>query len=358
MAGSDESEGITAPAAGGAGGGQSISYSAIRVIGNGAFGVVFQARVVETSELVAIKKVLQDPRYKNRELHLLRSLDHVNIVALKHCFYSSDVTENGLDVYLNLVLEYVPQTLHQFLKHHSKLNKPVPSLYVRLYMFQLLRALGYLQIHGICHRDIKPQNILLDPSTHVLKLCDMGSAKKLQKGEPSISYICSRFYRGPELILGSTDYSTAADLWSAGCVMAEMLLGRPIFQGDSGVDQLVAIMRVLGTPSQAEIHAMNPEYTDFKLPMVTAVSWHQVFTANRVDPDAIDLVSQLLRYDPNERCTTYAALAHPFFDELRIVYKDGSVDKGPTLFNFSAAEKEAAGEYLERILPSTMHETE
>ncbi len=110
-------------------------------------------------------------------------------------------------------------------------------------MYQLFRSLAYIHSMGICHRDIKPQNLLLDPESAVLKLCDFGSAKQLVKGELNVSYICSRYYRAPELIFGATDYTCNIDIWSAGCVLAELLLGQPIFPGDSGVDQLVEIIK-------------------------------------------------------------------------------------------------------------------
>ena len=96
--------------------------------------------------------------------------------------------------------------------------------------------MNYLASVGICHRDIKPQNLLVDPQTHSLKVCDFGSAKRLVRGEINVSYICSRYYRAPELIFGATEYTNAIDVWSVGCVMAEMLLGQPLFPGDSGVD--------------------------------------------------------------------------------------------------------------------------
>ncbi|KAA8492479.1 Glycogen synthase kinase-3 beta [Porphyridium purpureum] len=331
---------------------ESISYSAAKVVGNGSFGIVFQATVCETGETVAIKKVLQDRRFKNRELQIMRSLDHPNIVSLKHCFYSSgDKSED--DVYLNLVLEYVPETVYRVSKHYSKLKKPIPSIYVKLYMYQLLRSLGYMHSLGICHRDIKPQNLLLDPASHILKLCDFGSAKKLERGEPNISYICSRYYRAPELIFGATEYSTAIDVWSAGCVMAELLLGHPLFPGDSGVDQLVAIIKILGTPTKEEIRSMNPEYKEFKFPQIVPIAWDKVFK-NRADDLAVDMISKLLVYDPTVRYHPYQALAHPYFDELRDpTMQLADINRLPPLFNFSEQEIHAAGTLIDAILPAS-----
>eukprot|EP00183_Erythrolobus_madagascarensis_P005031 CAMPEP_0185857380 /NCGR_PEP_ID=MMETSP1354-20130828/29476_1 /TAXON_ID=708628 /ORGANISM="Erythrolobus madagascarensis, Strain CCMP3276" /LENGTH=390 /DNA_ID=CAMNT_0028559651 /DNA_START=351 /DNA_END=1523 /DNA_ORIENTATION=+ len=333
----------------------SISYSAERVIGNGAFGVVFQATVCETGETVAIKKVLQDRRFKSRELRIQRQLDHPNVVKLKHCFYSSG---NPCDdeVYVNLVLEYVPETLYRFSRHYAKLNKTMPTAYIKLYMYQLLRALAYIHANNICHRDVKPQNLLLDPARHVLKLCDFGSAKTLEANEPNISYICSRYYRAPELILGATHYSTAIDMWSAGCVMAEMLIGRPLFQGDSGVDQLVGMIKVLGSPSQSELHAMNREYCDVKLPLVAPTPWQSVLSRTS-DKLAIDLVAQLLVFDPVRRLSAYEALAHPYFDEVRTSDSGVLSDSVhcPTLFDFSSFEFRNAGPYCKRILPESVY---
>ena len=152
------------------------------------------------------------------------------------------------ELYLNLVLEYIPETVYSIHRQYQKAkpnSTPLPIIYVKLYLYQLSRALSHIHALGICHRDIKPQNLLVHPQrNHRLMLCDFGSAKALVKGEPNVSYICSRYYRAPELIFGSTDYSTAIDIWSMGCVGAELLLGQPLFPGDSGVDQLVEIIKV------------------------------------------------------------------------------------------------------------------
>ncbi|KAK6920185.1 Protein kinase domain [Dillenia turbinata] len=330
-----------------------ISYMAERVVGTGSFGVVFQAKCLETGETVAIKKVLQDKRYKNRELQVMRLLDHPNVVQLKHCFYST--TEKD-EVYLNLVLEYVSETVYRVTKHYTRMHQHVPIIYVQLYMYQIFRALNYIHgVIGVTHRDIKPQNLLVNPHTHQLKLCDFGSAKMLVRGEPNISYICSRYYRAPELIFGATEYTTAIDLWSAGCVLAELMLGQPLFPGESGVDQLVEIIKILGTPTREEIKCMNPNYSEFKFPQIKAHPWHKVFQ-KRSPPEAVDLVSRLLQYSPSLRCTALEACAHPFFDDLRnpnVCLPNGR--PLPPLFNFKPEELSAASpELRDRLFPEHM----
>nr|DBA34621.1 TPA: hypothetical protein GDO54_002167 [Pyxicephalus adspersus] len=266
----------------------------------------------------------------------MRKLDHCNIVRLRYFFYSSG--EKKDEVYLNLVLDYVPETVYRVARHYSRAKQALPMIYVKLYMYQLFRSLAYIHSFGICHRDIKPQNLLLDPETAVLKLCDFGSAKQLVRGEPNVSYICSRYYRAPELIFGATDYTSSIDVWSAGCVLAELLLGQPIFPGDSGVDQLVEIIKVLGTPTREQIREMNPNYTEFKFPQIKAHPWTKVFRA-RTPPEAIALCSRLLEYTPTARLTPLDACAHSFFDELRD--PNPKLPNGrdfPALFNFTTQE--------------------
>ena len=200
-----------------------ISYETVRVVGHGSFGVVYQARCRENDEEVAIKKVLQDKRFKNRELQIMKAVDHRNVVKLIHSFYHT--TEED-EVYLNLVLEFVPDTVYRIGKHYHKNNQRIPGLLVKLYTYQMARALASVHKLGICHRDIKPQNLLVDTKTHVLKICDFGSAKILAPTEPNISYICSRYYRAPELIFGAVHYTTAIDVWSTGRLWRRCCSGR------------------------------------------------------------------------------------------------------------------------------------
>lgn len=330
----------------------SITYTNTKVIGNGSFGVVFSAKLADTGEMIAIKKVLQDKRFKNRELQIMRRLDHCNIVKLKYYFYTSGDKVKKDEIYLNLVLEYIPETVYRVARHHSKQKAHIDMSLIKLYMYQLFRSLAYIHSLGICHRDIKPQNLLLHPETGVLKLCDFGSAKHLVVGEPNVSYICSRYYRAPELIFGATDYTTMIDVWSAGCVLAELLLGQPIFPGDSGVDQLVEIIKVLGTPTKEQIKEMNRNYTEFRFPQIKAHPWQKVFRV-RTPPDAIDLVSKLLEYTPSQRITPLQACAHHFFDEIRdpnfrLYPKSGDL---PPLFNFTEHELKIQPSLNSKLIP-------
>jgi len=329
----------------------SFTYNAERVLGSGSFGIVYQAQVVETGESVAIKKVFQDKRYKNRELQIMKELRHPNVVELKHAFYTSG--DKAGETYLNVVMEYCSDTVYRVMKHYNKMKQAVPSIFVKLYSYQMCRSCAYIHAVGICHRDIKPQNVLVDGRTHALKLCDFGSAKKLVKGEPNVAYICSRYYRAPELIFGATDYSTIIDIWSVGCVSAELILGQPIFPGESGVDQLVEIIKVLGTPTREELMAMNPNYTEFKFPQIKPHPWSKVFRS-RTSQDAIDFVAKLLQYDPKLRPNGIKACEHYYFDELRDQNTRLSSSKPlPDLFNFSKEELELmeSDEVKKKLIP-------
>ena len=319
----------------------------------------------------------------------MRIVRHPNIVELKAFYYSNGERVGTApqaqassthklqrdEVYLNLILEFVPETVYRASRYFNKMKTVMPILEVKLYIYQLFRSLAYIHSQGICHRDIKPQNLLLDPSTGVLKLCDFGSAKILVENEPNVSYICSRYYRAPELIFGATNYTTKigefflallrkhstnvlVDVWSTGCVMAELMLGQPLFPGESGIDQLVEIIKVLGTPTRDQIRTMNPNYMEHKFPQIKphpfskvqfyntdqnalSLKFKQVF--RKADQNAIDLISKLLEYTPTQRLSAIEAMVHPFFDELRDPstrlpdsrHTNGGPRDLPALFDFS-----------------------
>ncbi|RYP79644.1 hypothetical protein DL770_006593 [Monosporascus sp. CRB-9-2] len=327
-----------------------LQYTNCKIVGNGSFGVVFQTKLSPSGEDAAIKR--------NRELQIMRIVRHPNIVQLKAFYYSNG--ERKDEVYLNLVQEFVPETVYRASRFFNKMKTTMPILEVKLYIYQLFRALAYIHSQGICHRDIKPQNLLLDPNTGVLKLCDFGSAKILVENEPNVSYICSRYYRAPELIFGATNYTTKIDVWSTGCVMAELMLGQPLFPGESGIDQLVEIIKVLGTPTRDQIRTMNPNYMEHKFPQIKPHPFSKVF--RRADANALDLIARLLEYTPTERLGAIDAMVHPFFDELRDPntklpdsrHSTGQLRDLPNLFDFNKHELSIAPHLNHKLVPAHM----
>jgi glycogen synthase kinase 3 beta len=299
------------------------TFSILSIIGHGTFGVVYRAKEEKTGEIFAIKRVFQDKKYKNRELEILKELNHPNVINLKHYFYTKTEKEGKEpEIFLNCVMDYFPQTLSRILSVNFQSRKQLDPFIAKLYAYQMMLSLKYLHSKGIAHRDIKPQNILVEPKTNKIKVCDFGSAKKLIQGQKSISYICSRFYRAPELIFGATDYTNQIDVWSMGCVISELVLGRPMFPGATTSDQLVEIIRILGTPTKDDICSMNPHFKDHKFPDVKPIPFEKLFK-NRIIPEHfLDLLSKLLVYNPQIRLTPEKALEHAYFDEIKKIDKN------------------------------------
>ncbi|RCK57952.1 Protein kinase MCK1 [Candida viswanathii] len=337
-------------------------------IGEGAFGTVVEAMLKyndsnkdasdkpngnssnqEWLGPFAIKRVPAQTEYKSRELEILRFVNHPNIVSLRFFFDKTSSTDNK--VYQNLVMECLPSNLQSEIKYYRQSKYTIPYPHMKAYTFQLARAMLYLHGYGISHRDIKPSNILVDPNTVKLKICDFGSAKKLEPNQPSVSYICSRYYRAPELIVGCSLYTTKIDIWGLGCVIAEMFLGKPIFQGQSPESQLKEIAKLLGPPPNTFFFKSNPQYrgnmyTTKLFNCTIEERFKQIFSNSPAD--AIDLLMKILVYDPDTRASPRRVLIHPFFHELKSddfkVYPRGStVPIELNLFNFSDFELDLLG---------------
>ena len=305
-------------------------YDWVKIVGQGTFGVVYKVKERKSGKVYAIKKVFQDPNYRNREFTIVVELNHINCIKVHNYFFTKDSGQT----YLNLVMDYVSDTLYRVLRYYKKKGIEFPDPLGKIYAYQMFRALAYMHGLGIVHRDIKPQNILVDTTDHRLVVCDFGSAKKIPKGEKSVAYICSRYYRAPELILEQERYGPEIDMWSIGCVVAEMFLGEPIFPGSSSKDQMIRIMKVLGTPTAADIKSMTantqvtmPEFqgTGLKFPQNT-------------NPQLLDLLRQVLVYNPQKRLKPLKALMHPYFDELRTQKLTINGHEIVELFNFNKVE--------------------
>ena len=291
---------------------QNPEFKPVKVIGQGAFGVVYCARAPDGS-LVAIKKVLLDPRYKNRELETMQEVHNRNCIELKSFFKTSG--RKPKEIYINLVMEFLPMSLHQFSMNYRKERKYPPLLYVKLFSYQMFAGLNYLHSIGITHRDLKPQNMLVNPDSGELKICDLGSAKKLLPKEQSVSYIASRYYRAPELIFDCIYYTTAIDIWAAGCCIAEIIMaGMPLFAGKSPIGQLHEIMKVCGPPTEEDMDSFQ-HGPELELPDLPVTPLEQILPRH-TPPDLLDLMKKIFVYNPSKRPTAAECMRHPCFEEL------------------------------------------
>ena len=330
-------------------------YKVERVCGNGSFGIVFQGKIIHTGEIIAIKKVYQDKKYKNREYTITKDLSHPNIIKLIHAFYTTG--EKTDEIYLNIVMNYVSDNLNRLINNYKSNKETFPIFLIKLYTFQVARALNYIHSKHIAHRDIKPQNILIDPSTNRVYLCDFGSAKILREDGKNVAYICSRYYRAPELILLDDDskyqYTESIDIWSFGCVIAEMILRRPFLEGSSATAQLTKIVEVFGGPKPEDLKDIVTKNDIFeKTRRTKAQPLNKVF--NGMPNGLIDLLSKIFVYNPHKRLTAMEIMAHPFFDELRNIETSQSGKYiVPNLFDFSKKEIEMSKqkELFKKIIP-------
>ncbi|KAK1897336.1 Cyclin-dependent kinase-like 5 [Dissostichus eleginoides] len=282
--------------------------------GTGAYGVVLKCRHKDTNEIVAIKKFKDSEENEEvkettlRELKMLRTLKQENIVELKEAF-----RRRGK---LYLVFEYVEKNMLELLE---ELPNGVPTDKVRSYIFQLIRAIHWCHKHDIVHRDIKPENLLIS-SDDVLKLCDFGFARNLSEGTDAnyTEYVATRWYRSPELLLGAP-YGKAVDMWSVGCILGELSDGQPLFPGESEIDQLFTIQKVLGPlpPEQMKLFYNNPRFHGLRFPAVNHPQTLERRYLGIIGGALLDLLKNLLLLNPTERFLTEQCLNHQAFQSLR-----------------------------------------
>ncbi|EDV32075.2 uncharacterized protein Dana_GF14218, isoform B [Drosophila ananassae] len=331
------------------------------LIGSGSFGRVYRARIEGYEEQVALKQIHHNPQFCQREAEIMDQLvDHSNIVRL--ILHSCVELGNPPRSCIILVMEFMPMTLLDYINHHHRRMHYSDSLvYVRILSYQIFRGLGHLHTLGICHRDIKPENLLLDNRRMVLKLGDFGSAKFLVPQEPSLSYICSRLYRAPELFAKYQLYGCSVDVWSAGCVLAELLKGSPLFLSSIHErNQLGHIVKTLGTQGLDRAPEILHQCGDIRSISSTRPKWNQLLRTI-VPQDLSDLLNSCLVYESGARILPIAACAHPSYDELRVMDTLGlpmpNGQKLPPLFNFSNQELGIDPKVWVHLLPLYLVET-
>lgn len=312
-------------------------YEVLGVVGEGAYSVVLKCRNKDTGEVVAIKKFKESEddeivrKTTLREVKILRMLKHENIVMLREAF-----RRKGR---LYLVFEYVERTLLEVLEANP--NGVDPAL-VQKYVYELVKAIQWCHCNDVVHRDIKPENLLIG-SDDTLKLCDFGFARTLpQRGGALTDYVATRWYRAPELLLAweqnghsFTNYGQAVDMWAIGCIMGELIDGQPLFPGESEIDQLYLIQRVLGplTPEQLELFLRNPRFLGLKFPDMTRPETLEKRYLGKVTKKLIQFMKALLKMEPSERATSTECLEHAYLegvaqpDDIRPPLNSGSRQK-------------------------------
>ncbi|KAK3161497.1 hypothetical protein QOZ80_1BG0077870 [Eleusine coracana subsp. coracana] len=308
--------------------GDANRYKIQEVIGKGSYGVVCSAIDQHTGDKVAIKKIhnifehLSDAARILREIKLLRLLRHPDIVEIKHIMLPPS-RRDFKDIYV--VFELMDTDLHQVIKANDDLTKE----HYQFFLYQMLRALKYIHTANVYHRDLKPKNILANANCK-LKICDFGLARVAFNDAPTTvfwtDYVATRWYRAPELC-GSffSKYSPAIDIWSIGCIFAEILTGKPLFPGKNVVHQLDLMTDLLGTPSLDTISRIRNEKARRYLSSMRKkqpVPFSERFP--KADPAALKLLQRLLAFDPKDRPTAEEALADPYFKGLAKVEREPS----------------------------------
>ncbi|XP_040921773.1 serine/threonine-protein kinase MAK isoform X2 [Toxotes jaculatrix] len=281
-------------------------YTTLKQLGDGTYGSVLMGRSNESGELVAIKRMKRkfyswEECMNLREVKSLKKLNHANVVKLKEVIREND--------HLYFVFEYMKENLYQLMKDRKKL---FPESVIRNISFQILQGLSFIHKHGFFHRDMKPENLLC-MGPELVKIADFGLAREIRSKPPYTDYVSTRWYRAPEVLLRSSTYSSPIDLWAVGCIMAELYTLRPLFPGNSEVDEIFKICQVLGTVKKADwpegyqlASAMN-----FRFPQ--CVPTHLKTLIPNASNEAISLMKDLLQWDPKKRPTAVQALRYPYF---------------------------------------------
>ncbi|KAK3180710.1 Cyclin-dependent kinase catalytic subunit [Lecanicillium sp. MT-2017a] len=307
------------------------NYQKLEKVGEGTYGVVYKARdLANGGRIVALKKIRLEaedegvPSTAIREISLLKEMKDPNIVRLLNIVHA-----DGHKLYL--VMEFLGLDLKKYMEalpvSDGGRGKALPEgsgvelsrlglgdVVIKKFMLQLCEGIRYCHSHRVLHRDLKPQNLLIDKEGN-LKLADFGLARAF--GVPLRTYtheVVTLWYRAPEILLGGRQYSTGVDMWSVGCIFAEMCTRKPLFPGDSEIDEIFKIFRALGTPSE-DVWPGVTSYPDFKS---SFPKWRRDYSAplcHNLDEAGLDLLEATLVYDPAGRISAKAAVNHPYFED-------------------------------------------
>ncbi|KAF3003326.1 MAPK protein hog1 [Penicillium rubens] len=269
-------------------------YMNLQPVGTSAFGLVCSARDQLIGQPVAVKKIVKPfsssvlSKRTYRELKLLKHLRHENIISLSDIFISPLE-----DIYF--MTDLLGTDLHRLMT-----SRPLQEQFIQYFLYQIFRGLKYVHSAGVVHRDLKPGNILINENCD-LKICDFGLARAQ---DPRMTgYVSTRYYRAPEIMLTWQKYDVEVDIWSAGCIFAEMLEGKPLFPGKDHVNQFSIITDLLGTPPDDVIQTIGSENRE-RHPLANKF--------RNADADAVDLLERILVFNPTERIRAVEALAHEY----------------------------------------------
>ncbi|XP_042353740.1 serine/threonine-protein kinase MAK-like [Plectropomus leopardus] len=282
-------------------------YTTLRQLGDGTYGSVVLGKSNDTGELVAIKRMKRkfyswDECLNLREVKSLKKLNHANVVKLREVIREND--------YLYFVFEYMKENLYQLMKERE--DKMFSENEIRNILFQVLSGLAFVHKHGYFHRDMKPENLLC-MGPELVKIADFGLAREIRSQPPYTDYVSTRWYRAPEVLLKSNSYSSPIDIWAVGCIMAELYTLRPLFPGNSEVDEIFKICQVLGTLKKSDwpegynlATSMN-----FRFPKCVPTSLRSLIP--NASNEAITLMKDMLQWDPEKRPSAAQALRYPYF---------------------------------------------
>ncbi|KAJ2668627.1 mitogen activated protein kinase [Coemansia spiralis] len=329
-------------------------YQVIRLIGRGAYGTVCSVKHIPSGVDVAIKKIgpfdsAMLCQRTLREIKLLKHFNHENIISLYDVVNLSPRNEFS---HVYIVQELLEIDLHCIIK-----TQPLSEEHVQYFLYQILRALKYIHSCNVLHRDLKPANILLNSNCD-LKVCDFGLARGAnddsEAGESSFltEYVATRWYRAPEIMLSFKEYTKAIDIWSVGCIMAEMLSRTPMFPGRDYHHQLKLIFDVLGTPSSDAylgIKSVRAREYIRSLPLKAKANFNKMFPY--ASPLAIDFMEKMLNFSPKKRITVEEALTHPYLAQYHDEMDEPNCDPlPPNFFDFDNYREKLSVEQLKDLL--------